>query len=154
MTTDQMNPYQAPRAELDVLAPATAGGSLKDAVAGRYDFQIGEVMREAWRLTKGFKASFWGAAVLIYLLALIPLVLVGVVMGTKPNLVVQILVNILIGALMAPLTMGIFMMAIRRAAGAPVTFSTAFSYFNKAAVAIGAGLLVTLLTPWRRRGSR
>ena len=105
-TTDQMNPYQAPKAELDMVAPAMAGGSLQDAVAGRYDFQIGEVMSEAWRLTKGFKASFWGAAVLIYLVALIPLALVGVIMGLtagaagaggKHNLALQIVLNLVIG---------------------------------------------------------
>jgi uncharacterized membrane protein len=151
-TTDQMNPYQAPKADLDVVAPAVAGGSLQDALAGRYDFQIGEVMSEAWRLTKGFKASFWGAAVLIYLVALIPLMLVGALMGTvagaggKPNLLVQIVLNLVMATLIAPLTMGMFMMAIKRAAGMPVTFSVAFSYFKKAPVAILAGLLVTLLT--------
>ncbi|HEX2657646.1 MAG TPA: hypothetical protein VHU40_05215 [Polyangia bacterium] len=151
-TTDQMNPYQAPKADLDVVAPAVAGGSLQDALVGRYDFQIGEVMSEAWRLTKGFKASFWGAAVLIYLVALIPLMLVGALMGTvagaggKPNLLVQIVLNLVMATLIAPLTMGMFMMAIKRAAGMPVTFSVAFSYFKKAPVAILAGLLVTLLT--------
>jgi len=154
-TTDQLNPYQAPKAELDMVAPAMAGGSLQDAVAGRYDFQIGEVMSEAWRLTKGFKASFWGAAVLIYLVALIPLALVGVIMGAmagaagaggKPNLALQIVLNLVIGTLMAPLTMGMFMMAVKRAAGLPVTFATAFGYFKKAPVAILAGLLVMLMT--------
>lgn len=151
-TTDQMNPYQAPRADLDVVAPAVAGGSLQDALAGRYDFQIGEVMSEAWRLTKGFKASFWGAAILIYLLALIPLGVMGALMGAvggvggKPNVLVQIVFNLVIATLMAPLTMGMFMMAVKRAAGMPVTFSVAFSYFKKAPVALGAGLLVTLLT--------
>jgi hypothetical protein len=157
MTTDQMNPYQAPKAELDVVAPAVAGGSLQDALAGRYDFQIGEVMSEAWRLTKGFKASFWGAAVLIYLLALIPLIVMGMLMGAmatpgaagavaKPNFLLQIVFNLVVGTLMAPLTMGMFMMAIKRAAGLPVTFSVAFAYFKKAPVAILAGLLVTVLT--------
>ena len=151
-TTDQMNPYQAPKAELDVVVPAVAGGSLQDALAGRYDFKIGEVMSEAWRLTKGFKASFWGAAVLIYLLALIPLMLVGALMGFtagaggKPNVLVQIVFNLVIATLMAPLTMGMFMMAVKRAAGMPVTFAVAFGYFKKAPVAILAGLLVTLLT--------
>ena len=41
--------------------------------------------------------------------------------------------------------MGVMMMAVRRAAGLPVTFATAFNYFDRAGSALLAGLLVTLL---------
>ena len=67
-----MNPYEPPRAELDV-APATGvlAPSLQDAIAGRYDFNVGDVMDEAWRLVKGMKATFWGAAIVVGLIYLV-----------------------------------------------------------------------------------
>jgi len=66
MPNDPLNPFEPPKAALEVALPVGTAGSLEDAVAGRYDFTIGEVMSEAWGLVKGFKASFWGAALLIY----------------------------------------------------------------------------------------
>jgi len=58
------NPYEAPKADVNAQEVAVGpSGSLEDALAGRYNFEIGDVMREAWSLTRGMKASFWGAAV-------------------------------------------------------------------------------------------
>jgi hypothetical protein len=42
------NPYEAPKADVNAQASDSGpSGSLEDALAGRYDFDIGQVMREA-----------------------------------------------------------------------------------------------------------
>jgi hypothetical protein len=150
MTTDPRNPFEPPRAALEGPAPIGAAGSLENAVAGRYDFTIGEVMSEAWGLVKGFKGSFWGAAILIYgALIVATAVWAGIsaaVFGREHGQIINAVVNGVISALMTPLLVGIIAMAVRRAAGLPVSFSMAFAYLGKAPVMIGAGLLTTLLT--------
>jgi uncharacterized membrane protein len=150
MTNEPVNPFEPPKAALDMPPLPRPSGSLEDGVAGRYDFTVGEVMSEAWGLVKGFKASFWGAALLMYAL-FIGATLVwggisGAMIGKHQSPILAGIVNGLIGALMAPLLIGVIALAIRRAAGLPVSFSMAFAYLNKAPVLIGAGLLTTLLT--------
>ena len=149
---DPINPYQPPKSDLET-APAASPASIEDAVAGRYDFDIGSVMDEAWKLTRGFKASFWGAAVVIGIISAIGSSIVGAVfaalfiaIGVHENAIFSAIANGIASALMNPLTMGLTMMAVRRAQGQPVSFSTAFGYFSKAGPAIAAGLLTVLLT--------
>ncbi len=148
--SEPFNPYQAPQAELDVSAPTTGlSPSLQDAIAGRYDFTIGDVMDESWRLIKGMKASFWGAAIVIGLIFLVVSMIGGVILvlfSPTPNAIVKQLFNTFLGVLMTPFTMGLQMMCVRRALGAPVSFSTAFSYFPRAGTAIVAALFVMLLS--------
>jgi uncharacterized membrane protein len=150
-TTEPTNPYAPPQATLDVqprieLLPA----NLEAAVAGRYDFTVGEVMDEAWQLVKGMKASFWGAAILVGLIYLlgdtILSVLFGIFVTKQPNALVRQVFKSAVGALMTPVTMGMTMMCVRRAIGAPISFSTAFSYYGRAAPALGCALLSLLMT--------
>jgi len=145
------NPYQPPSAELDVAPDATAlPANIQGAIAGHYDFTIGEVLDESWKLIKGIKASFWGAAIVVGLIFMAVEVVCGMllvaVMGDQPSQIVSAVVNGLVGALLAPFTMGIYMMFVRRALGQPVSFATAFSYFSKYGTAVVAGLLVALFT--------
>ena len=145
------NPYAAPQAELDV-APPSAGlpANIAGAVAGRDDFTVGEVMDEAWKLVKGMKASFWGAAIVIGLIYLVVDTVFGLVLGAffseQPPLVLRTVYNGFVGALLTPLTLGMYMMCVRRALGQPISFSTAFGYFNQFGTALVAGLLITLFT--------
>lgn len=143
------NPYAPPQAALDV-APATGlPANLEAAVEGRYDFTVGEVMDEAWRLVKGMKASFWGVIVVIGLIQLVFSAFSGAIFGmfaTKPHAIVQQVFRSLLGVLMTPVTMGVTMMCVRRALGAPISFTTAFSYYAKSLPALGCALLVFLLS--------
>jgi uncharacterized membrane protein len=54
--------------------------------------------------------------------------------------------NGLIGTFMMPLFAGVTAMVVKRAAGMPVSFSTAFAYLGKVPVLAVAGLLSTLMT--------
>ena len=149
--TEPKNPYEAPRAELDVAPPpATLPANIAGAIQGRYDFTVGEVMDEAWKLVKGMKASFWGASIVIGLIYLVIdtifSLILGMFLGDQPNMIVKSLYNGFVGALLTPITMGVSMMCVRRALGQPISFSTAFSYFSQFGTALAAGLLMTLFT--------
>src|SRR4051794_7216575 len=147
--SDGPNPYEPPRAELDA-APATGAlsPSLQDAIAGRYDFNVSDVMDEAWRLAKGMRASFWGAAVVVALIYLvvgsIASMLLTVFFKGPPGTIVRQLANGVVGALMTPFTMGLQMMCVRRALGAPISFATAFSFFPRAGTALAGALGVLI----------
>ena len=153
MENNSRNPYAPPgaaRLERDEAAPVGSSGSLEDAVAGRYDFSIGEIMREAWGLVPGFKGPFWGALLLIYLVFIVigvvsALTMGGGLGGEQPTIWLQI-VNALAGIILSPLIVGLMAIAVRQACGMPVSFSMAFGYIRRAPVLIGAALLVTLLT--------
>jgi hypothetical protein len=137
---------------LEMPATSVPAALRRQAVHGRYDFHIGEVMAEAWRLTKGFKASFWGAAVVVGAIALVISTVLVLAFrplltpGRRPPLWVAMVVNGALGAAITPFTIGLTMMCVRRAQGLPVSFSTAFSYFSKAGRATVAGALVALAT--------
>jgi hypothetical protein len=63
-TSEPFNPYQAPREAPPAAAPAAGlSPNLEDAIAGRYQLTIGEVMGEAWQLVKGMKGTLWGAMI-------------------------------------------------------------------------------------------
>jgi uncharacterized membrane protein len=138
------NPYEAPRADLNAQAvPAGDSGSLEDALAGRYDFAIGDVLREAWAKTSGMKGAFWGAAVLMYL-AYMAIAVVGALV-LKGSAVLSMGFNIVLGAIAPVLFLGLLSIGIRRAKGLNVAFETGFGSFNRASTAFIAGLLSTVL---------
>src|SRR5215467_13016117 len=150
MTSDPTNPYRPPKAPLDLALPVGPSGSFEDAVAGRYDFTIGDVMREAWGLVSGFKGHFWAAAVVIYgLLFAAAMIWGGIsarIFGNTPNVAVRLLFQTVISALLTPLVIGLIVMAVRRAAGQPLSFSTAFSHLARAPIFIVTGFVIALLT--------
>ncbi len=139
------NPYEAPRADVNAQAVEPGpSGSLEDALAGRYSFDIGQVMSEAWELTRGMKASFWGAAIIVYAVLFVLGLIATSVAGQSA--VMRFIPSILLGILGPVLFIGLIMMGVRRAAGLPVSFATAFSCFDRAVTVLLASLLSTLLT--------
>jgi hypothetical protein len=145
MSETTPNPYQAPKADLNAQAPNPgAAGSLDDALAGRYDFRVGDVMREAWNLTPGMKGAFWGGAIALYLVYGAAAAIGGLLFKDSP--VPRLVFNILLGGLAPVLFLGLVAMGLRRAAGLRIGFDTAFGTFDKAVPAFVTGLLSTLLT--------
>jgi hypothetical protein len=143
-------PYQAPRAEPAAVDPdAGLTPSLEDAIAGRYDFTVDDVMSEAWALVKGMKASFWGAGIVVALIYIVLETILSIAISPfisdKPNVVVKQGFNLVVGALLTPITMGMSMMCVRRALGHPISFGTAFSYLHRGGTAIVGAFLVLLL---------
>jgi hypothetical protein len=146
-TIEPPNPYAPPRAELDV--PALMPANLEGAMAGRYHFTIGEVMDEAWHHVKGMKATFWGAMIVVGLINFAVTRVSNRVFGMfveKPHFVVQMFFRAVVGALMAPVSVGLTMMCVRRALGAPISFRTAFSYYGKSLPVVVCALATVVLT--------
>jgi hypothetical protein len=150
-TAGPTNPYEAPRAELNAPAPGPGlPANLENAVAGNYDFTVGEVMDEAWRLTKGMKGTFWGAAIVIGLIHMVVGMIGGVIFvivaGRAPGQIANQVFNGVINALMTPFQVGLYMMCVRRALGLPISFGTAFSYLNHTGVLLATALLALVMT--------
>jgi hypothetical protein len=150
VTGNPVNPFQPPAPGADAVRPVASEGSLEKAINGEYDFEIGDVMSEAWRLTAGFKGTFWGAAIVAYFLMiavfLIAQFVSTLVAGSDGGFVLSIVVNLLITAAVAPLFLGLLLLGIRRASGQDVSFGVVFGQFDKLAPAAGAYVLTTLLT--------
>jgi len=152
--SDPVNPYEPPKAELDAAPTSGQLASLQDAIAGRYDFQVGEVMSEAWRLVKGMKASFWGAAIVTGIIYVVFSTIAGIVVGQLLDIppdgwerqVYSAIFNGIVGGLMAPLTLGLEMMCVRRALDQPISFGTVFAYFSKIRTILAGAFLALLLT--------
>jgi hypothetical protein len=136
------NPYEAPQSDVNASGSA---GSVEDALAGRYDFDVGDVLQDAWRLNKGFKLNFWGAAIVVFVLMGILMAIVGAVTG-KMGVPGRIILQVISNGIGFVVSMGITMLAVRRAGGLPVTIGHAFSYFDLWLPAICAGVLVGLFT--------
>jgi len=155
--TNSANPYEAPvdsyappTAELDVTPPYLQTASLTNAREGRYDFRIGEVMVEAWQRINGIKASFWGAAAVIGVIFLVLSTICSVALmlafGEEAGQFVTVYFTTLMGLVMTPFTTGLYMMGVRRALRAPVSFSTAFSYLSRSGSIIRGYSLTILLS--------
>jgi hypothetical protein len=139
-----VNPYAAPSADVNAEASGDAG-SVEAARAGNYDFTIEEVLKDAWRLNDGFKLTFWGAFIVLMIGMGILLAIMTAVLG-KAGLPGRILIQVASQAVGAVLSLGITMLAVRRASGQSTSIGDAFSYFDRWLPAIIAGALVGLFT--------
>ncbi len=148
------NPYSPPSANLEEqFETGAAGGTLEGGIAGNYDFSIGDVIKEAWSRTKGLKGSFWGAAIIVFLIVMVLSFVLGLIVGmlglggdSGAGIVAQLVVQLGITAAIYPFMAGIMMMGVNRSVDLPVTFDQAFGYFAYAVPVVIAGLLITLLT--------
>lgn len=144
-----VNPFQSPSAGAEVLHPSPSGEALEKAVAGEYDFDIGDVMSEAWTLTQGFKGTFWGAAIVGYVILFAALFVAGIIagiLGSDVGMFVLALINVMSLAVIAPLMMALMLLGVRRGSSLPVSFNVIMECMGKIPAAVGAWLLTTLLT--------
>jgi uncharacterized membrane protein len=140
----QTNPYEVPTSSLD--QPSEEGNHPLNP-----DWEIGAVLSEAWALSNGFKATIWGA----FLLCMGIAIAAGIVMGllsfgitkiaVEASVVVTILSQVIQLAITAPLTAGLLMLGIKRAAGQPVNAFMLFNYFPKTLPLFLTHLLMTVL---------
>lgn len=152
------NPYQTPESELTQPVEGHIGGSLESALAGNYTFSIAQLLSFGWQKTSGFKAAFWLGAI-IYCIAsglvnrLSSAISNGLgfassfALGINPfTLVPSFLITLILGALVYSLAVGLFLMAINRAADKPVKAGDLFKYWPKLVPIFITYLLMTLLT--------
>ena len=145
---NQPNPYQTPSANVvKKAATGAAGGSLQGGINGEYDFNIGDVISEAWNKTSGMKGPFWGAAIIIMVIVFaVVMALTSGAHQSQPGTLARIIIQLVITAVAYPLMAGIFMMGIRRSVDLPISFGMAFSYFGFTGTIIVAAIMMTILT--------
>lgn len=139
--------YQAPDANLTTQSVPGEQGSVETAILGEYEFQIGTTLSEAWSLTKGAKWQFH-LAFLFYTLFYLGILALAVglisTLGLMPEETAEMggilrfaaAANHPLSTLIttiAPISVvvGIFMLAIRRAAGQSFSATSIFNYFGQ-----------------------
>lgn len=136
------NMYQPPNAPLardD--KQGLVNGSLETGLKGEYTFKIGDIFREAWRLTKGNKGLIWGATLLAGAIVMgcnFLLGVLGVPDGQEQMAAgewftgygLSLLKGFILTPISAPIMTGFFLVCIKRTANVPVEISELFAYFK------------------------
>jgi uncharacterized membrane protein len=126
----QTNPYEVPTSSLD--QPSEEGNRPLNP-----DWEIGAVLSEAWALTNGFKATFWGGLLLYMGIAIAAAIVMGLLtvgivkIAAGASVAITILSQIIQLVITIPLMAGLLMLAIKRAVGQPVNAFMLFNYFPK-----------------------
>jgi len=126
----QTNPYQSPASNLD--QPSSASQYPLNP-----NWEIGAVLSEAWALSNGFKATFWGSFLLYMGVVIVAAIVMGILsvvvtlIATEAAVVIAVLSQVIQLVITAPLIAGLFMIGIKRAAGQPVNAFMVFNYFPK-----------------------
>ena len=116
------NPYQTPESNLENLPPVNPQLNL--------DWDLGDVFKEAWQLTEGFKGTIICAG-LIYLGVSHGLsLLITLIVGNEPFALV-LLAQLVVMLISYPLGVGICMLGIKRSAGMPTNVNMLFDYYPK-----------------------
>lgn len=140
----QTNPYEVPASDLN--QPAIMGEHPQNP-----NWEIGAVLSEAWALTKGFKATMWGAFLLYMAVVLGVSIIGGIVtagaasLSPTASIILMVVVQLAQLLISAPLGAGLFMIGIKRAASLPVNAFMVFDYFPKTLPLFFAYLLMLLL---------
>lgn len=143
--------YAAPESALD--RPVEAGArSLDDAIEGNWDFDIVEVMSEAWQKISGAKGAMW-VGILVMYAAIFVLQMVaggiGAALGEGSILGISIAMAIqLVGQAIAyVVTTGLYFFAIKWAAGDhSATATDVLAGFSVAGALIGVYFLMTVIS--------
>ncbi|MBN7820648.1 hypothetical protein [Bowmanella yangjiangensis] len=125
------------------------GGSLQKAMAGDFALDLKGLINEAWALTQKTKWVMVQAMLLVFSLALLAVLILANLAQFKgldlmaPN--VQLMTEILLTLLTAPLITGLMMMGINHAVGGQSRPSHLFHFLPKALILSLSALLVSLL---------
>ncbi len=151
--------YKAPEAELQEPVQNGEYGSLENALAGNFKVHPIETMKQAWAMLKGMKTVFWLAILAYAIIAIVLEVILGFALGYSlssqdfhPMEIVGSLISTLI---LGPILAGIYMIAIKYSAGAPIEVGEIFKHFHKTIplfvttivmyLAIGIGLVLLII---------
>jgi uncharacterized membrane protein len=138
------NPYAAPVSNLQEVS-SNQTPTIAEALSRGYDFRIGDVIGESWRLVKGTKGIIFGGLLIFYVVMFVATSVLGAIFGAigllseaslSAILIGQFVISVLASALTYPFLAGVNMVGIRRAANQPVSFNEVFS---------GLGMFVPLL---------
>lgn len=142
--------YAAPDSALD-RPIASSARSLEDAIEGRWDFDIMDVLRESWEKTSGAKGAIWVGLLASYAISF-AMQFVGIglgsVLGAESTIGFLIVFLLQLAGQMAVfvLTAGLYQYAIKWSAGdATAEANDIFSAFSKAGPIIALWLLMVIM---------
>lgn len=146
--------YQAPEASLNEPVADGQYGSVESALAGDYKLEPIEIFKDAWAKLSGMKGTFWGAAVIYYLIAMAFGFLLAAVFGIlgmqsesgASTIIAQVVIQVVQTFVLMPIAMGLFMIALKHSVGANIQVGEIFQHFNKAVPLFIAYILMTILT--------
>ena len=130
-------------------------GSLEKAVAGEYQFGIGEVLSEAWEKVAGSKLKIVGAMFIYALLATLATGLISIFLDAQPyydadQIVEGALIDMLVGWIASPVTiplsLGVLLLGYARANDEELRIDAIFNYYVVVWPLFFASLLITILT--------
>lgn len=143
-TTAIAKPPQEDAPESTSPPPSSAGD------AEGYDFNIMDIIREAWAKTTGTKGPVWGASALAFL----AIIIFGAVMTSVSALAgsgsvaaaLGITAQFAVSVATYPFMAGLILIGIRHSVGLPIDFKMAFSCFGYILPLVIASLLTSLLS--------
>jgi len=145
---DPSNLYAAPDSNVTVesFSQSVVGGTLEQTLAGNTHWTVGEIFTDSWNLVRGFKGTCW-LVLLAYLAAMIVMGIVEavIVAVTESAGVTKLVEFVLTIFVLWPLWTGIFMLGVRRAAGAETRAGMVGDYFPMAGRIAGLMILQTVL---------
>ncbi|TBU96340.1 hypothetical protein [Phytopseudomonas dryadis] len=147
------NPYAIPNSALQDAPGTDLVPSIEQALSRGYDFSIGELISEAWQLTKGTKGIIIGGFLVFYVVLFVASFIIGGVLGLFSALsesvamviLAQIATTLFASALSYPFMAGLNMVGIRRAAGQPFSFNEIFSHFGRTVPLLITAIVMMLL---------
>lgn len=144
---DPFNPYAAPEASLAAdVVPAVTGGSLEQTLAGNTTWTIDQLVRDSWRLVRGFKGTCWLAFLAYMGVAMLVGFVVQLVAAFTRSMPATQLANYLLSAFVLwPMLAGLVMLGARRAAGAPTRAGMVGDCFSQAGRIAGLSIVQMLL---------
>lgn len=136
-------------------APNNEQGSLETAMAGQYDFTIGEILSEAWARIDGYKMPYAIITSVYFLIYFLAVALVVMLNGIENIERAQAAIQLLSFA-MIPMSAALTMMGLSIAMARPITVKQLFAYYNSKGLAliglqivmmmaIGLGLLLLII---------
>jgi hypothetical protein len=154
----EQNPYQPPEAPLGPeVGSARLEGDLVRALAGNYVISTGEVLQDAWQMTKGNKGVLMLALLLIALAQFGGVLLLnsigfddGQADMASGNFIrgygKSLALGFLLVPFIVPLTAGTLMLTIKRAGGSSAGIDEVGAYFSHLPKLVLISIMTTLLT--------
>lgn len=147
------SPYAAPTSNL-LEATNSQAPTIAEALSRGYNFSIGDVIGESWRMVKGTKGIIFGGLVIFYVVMFVATSVLGAILGTlgllseasiSAILIGQFVISVLASALTYPFLAGVNMVGIRRAANQPVSFNEVFSGLSMFVPLLVTAVVMTIL---------
>lgn len=136
--------YTTPQSELAERPAGSSYGSVETAQLGEYKLSIGDVLSEAWQRTKGAKGTVI-VAIVVYLVVYAVLLGLAAAISAMISPSIGAVMQLAAGLVLAPMGAGLFMIGLKRAVDAPISFQLMFNYFAYLLPLIGAAILIYVL---------